>query len=68
MPQYAQFDPTAGSPAPVTGWYDTDILHYPNLPPESCLVQMTGAEWAMHFIDPNGWSVKDGRLIAPEND
>jgi hypothetical protein len=68
MAQFAQFDPAAESPAPVTGWYDASTLTYPNLPDASSLVEVSDAQWAMHFTDPNGWSVKDGRLIAPEND
>jgi hypothetical protein len=68
MAKYAQFDPSAKSPAPVTGWYDADIFHYPNLPPASCLVEMTEVEWAMHFNNPDGWTVNVGRLNPPEND
>lgn len=67
MPKYAQFDATAPSPAPVLGWFDTDIFHYQNLPAQSDLIGLTDAEWAVHFNDPSGWSVKNGVLIPPEN-
>lgn len=68
MPKYAQFDATAPSPSPVLGWFDTDILHYPNLPGLSSLIELTDTQWAVHFNEPSGWSVKDGVLTPPEVD
>jgi hypothetical protein len=66
MPRFAQYDPKAEQPAPVIGWYDTDILDYPNLPGEKELIQMTDSQWAKHFNSPNGWNVNNGKLIDPK--
>jgi len=66
MPRYAQYDSASPSPAPVTGWYDTDILAYPNLPPASDLIEVDASNWALHFNSPGGWTVEDGKLIPPE--
>ena len=66
MTKYAQFDANAPSPSPVLGWFDTDIFHYPNLPEPSELIELNDTEWALHFNEPSGWSVKDGSLIPPE--
>jgi hypothetical protein len=66
MPQYAQFDPSAKSPASVIGWYDTDILKYPNLPAAAALIEVTASQWALHFQEPHGWAISNGQIIAPE--
>jgi hypothetical protein len=66
MSRFAHFDPSAVAPAPVIGWYDTNSLAYPNLPAESGLVAVTDAQWALHFSNPSGWFVKDGKLIDLE--
>jgi hypothetical protein len=62
MPQYAQFDPTVEEPAPVLGWYDTDALHYPNLPAQDALLLMTADQWA-HRMD-QAWAVEGGAFVA----
>jgi hypothetical protein len=63
MAQYAQFDSKAPQPAPIVGWYDTEVFDYQNLPPMSDLIEVTASQWAMHFTDPNGWAVSDGKLV-----
>jgi hypothetical protein len=60
MPKYAQFDPVAPSPQPVTGWYDTDEFNYPNLPPSSSLLQLTQAQWDARQSTP---FIQSGQLI-----
>lgn len=66
MTLYAQFDPTAPAPQPVTGWYDTATLHYPNLPPSTDLVEVDDATWAAHFVNPSGYEVNGSTLqLAP---
>lgn len=67
MTRYAHYDPLHASPAPVTGWYDAEALRYPQLPAASELVQVTDAQWAQHFANPNGWTVVDGQLTAPKS-
>jgi hypothetical protein len=52
MPRYGQFDHSLTPPAPVTGWYDTDVFTYPFLPPSYDLLQVT---------DPTFW---DNRLTG----
>lgn len=66
MPRYAQFDSAAPSPTPVLGWFDTDDFKYPNLPAASDLIELTDSQWAVHFDEPSGWTVKDESLIPPE--
>jgi hypothetical protein len=67
MAQYARFDPQAASPAPVTGWYDASAFEYPNLPVSADLLAVTQAQWALHFEEPNGWTVSNGQLTPPSN-
>lgn len=64
MTQYAYFDSNAAAPSRVLGWYDTDALHYPNLPPASDLFEVTAAEWAARLSNPSGWAVSNGALVA----
>lgn len=61
MPKFAQFDPAAPSPQPVIGWYDTDSVNYPNLPPAANLLQLTQAQWDGRFATP---FVQNGKLVA----
>lgn len=61
MTQYAQYNPAVASPSPVVGWYDTEMLHYPNLP-KAGLIEVTSAQWQQHFADPSGWVVNNGAL------
>lgn len=63
MPKFAQFDPAASDPKPVTGWYDTDILTYPNLPPVSDLLQITQQQWESRGPDYSAWAVSGGALV-----
>jgi hypothetical protein len=64
MALFAQFDPGAPQPAPVTGWYDTSALEYPSLPSNANLIEVTSEQWSAHFSNPNGWAVSDGELVA----
>ena len=59
MAKLAQFDPTAPQPAPVIGWYDTDLLHYPNLPVS--VILLTDEDWAGRLF--GHWAVQDGQLV-----
>ncbi len=64
MPQYAEFDSTAPSPSPVIGWYDTDALVYPNLPPPQNLFQLTSEQWDAHITTPSNWAIDSGALVT----
>jgi len=59
--KYAQFDPSAASPQPVIGWYDTDEFDYQNLPDDSDLLTLTQAQWDSRFNTP---FVNGGTLVA----
>lgn len=61
MPKFAQFDPAAPAPQPVIGWYDTDALDYPNLPPAEKLLKLTESQWDGRMDTP---FVQAGLLIA----
>jgi hypothetical protein len=66
MSLYARFDHAAAQPAPVTGWYDTDALSYPDLPQPADLIEVTPEQWDSHMAKPGGWAVLDGALVARE--
>ena len=61
MPQYASFDPNVSDPSPVIGWYDTDILNYPNLNYDN-MISMTESEWNGRMT--GSWAVSAGALVA----
>ncbi len=61
MTKFAQFDPAAPAPQPVTGWFDTDAFNYSNLPPAANLLQLTQAQWDGRMATP---FVQAGTLIA----
>lgn len=61
MPKFAQFDPAAPAPQPVIGWYDTDFVNYPNLPPASNLLELTQDQWNLRLSTP---FVQNGALVA----
>ncbi len=61
MSKFAQFDPTATAPQPVIGWYNTDLLTYPNLPATANLLELTQAQWDGRFATP---FVQAGALVA----
>lgn len=65
MARYANFDSSDAPPQVIIGWYDTDVFDYPHLPSASDLLEMTDTQWEQHFINPNGWTVVNGQLIAP---
>lgn len=67
MAFFARFNPGLSGAAPVIGWYDTDAFDYSSLPPPSELVKVSDADWSMHFAQPHGWLVEDGRLKEPES-
>lgn len=62
MPQYAHFDHTEQAPQPVLGWYDTDALHYPRLPPKADMLEMTPQQWAQRMS--GRWAVNGETLVA----
>lgn len=63
MTRYAQFDSTQPAPQKVIGWYDTELVSYPNLPDEDDLLVLTDQQWDGRMTDPSGWAVNDGTLV-----
>lgn len=63
MAKFAQYDSTISGPSPVIGWYDLDTLSYPNMPPDSALLELTTDEWLAHFKNASNWAVHDGELV-----
>jgi len=61
MPQYATFDHTVPEPSPVTGWYDNDIVVYPNFPDDADLLLMTAEQWVARMSQY--WAVENGTLV-----
>jgi hypothetical protein len=59
MPKYAYFN-AAANPAPVLGWYDTDVGEWPNLPGSDYLVEVSAADWSIR--DSQAWQVRDRKL------
>lgn len=47
MARYAHFDNTVagGVITQITGWYDTDVFHYPNMPDSASLLGVTDEAW-----------------------
>ena len=62
MARFARFDPAAPAPAPVLGWYDTEVFDYPNLPDAACLLAVTDAQWDHRMEFRHG--VERGALVA----
>ena len=60
MPKYAQFDPSAASPAPVLAWIDTDAFPAA-LPSAASLITLTADQWAAHWSGL--WVVSAGALV-----
>ena len=60
MPKYAQYDPSAAAPAPVTGCLDTDTLPALRLPASGALL-LTAAQWDAHWSGQ--WAVSAGALV-----
>lgn len=61
MAKLAAYDSSQGDPAPVIGWYDTDIINYQTLPPET--LEMTEDEWAARR--DGHWAVSGGSALVP---
>ena len=61
MPKYARFDSTAPRPAPVLGWYDTDLIPYPELPDSADMLELTDDQWAARI--GRSWSVDTHGLV-----
>ncbi|MEO6147184.1 MAG: DUF4376 domain-containing protein [Sulfuriferula sp.] len=59
MPKFAYFN-AAANPAPVLGWYDTDIGEWPNLPGSDYLIEVSAADWAIR--DSQAWQVHHRQL------
>ena len=64
MPQFAHFDPTATAPQPVTGWFDTDLIRYPTMPPAAELLAVSSDQWQQRLANPSGWVVQNGALAS----
>jgi hypothetical protein len=62
MTKYACFDPSSPAPFRVTGWYDTSVFDYPNLPSADWLLEMTDEQWDARLTGV--WAVNDGALVA----
>ncbi len=63
MAYFAQYDPSAITPAKIIGWYNTGAHSYPNLPSASNLLEISEAEWRTHYANPDGWAVSAGKLV-----
>ena len=63
MTYFAQYDPSAITPAKIIGWYNTGARSYPNLPSASNLLEISEAEWQAHYANPDGWAVSGGKLM-----
>lgn len=61
MTKYAYFDHLAQAPLHVLGWYDTDLVEYPELPAPEDLLEMTEVQWAQRMND--FWIVENGQLV-----
>ena len=57
----AQYDHTAAPPQQVTGWFDTELLSYDNLPHTTDRIELTDEQWANRFATP---FVNNGELVA----
>ncbi len=64
MPKYAHFDPAATAPQPVTGWFDTDLVRYPTMPPAAELLAVSYDQWQQRLANSSGWMVQGGTLVA----
>jgi hypothetical protein len=59
VPKYAAYDSSVSAPSPVTGWYDTDLFKYPNLP--QSWLEINNIQWQNRM---NGhWAVQDNNLV-----
>lgn len=59
MAFYASWDSSVPSPSPVTGWFDTTLYKYPDLPSNRILV--SDAIWAAKVVGL--WAVDNGKLV-----
>ena len=64
MPKYAWCPKRPGQ---VLGWYDTDMLHYPNLPPSSELIELNEQQWNARMENPSAFFVEDDRVVKRDN-
>ena len=64
MPKFALYEASGSQPYPVVGWYDTDLLNYPNLPAEDKLFLLTEAQWQAHLINPSGFAIDNDTLVS----
>ena len=62
MPKYARFDSAAPGSTPVLGWYDTDLLHYPELPPDADMLALSDDAWEARM---GGAWVVENHALAP---
>jgi hypothetical protein len=67
MPRYAHIHlEQSDVPKQSKGWYDTDLLKYPNLPPLDQLRVMSDQEWADRHINNHYHSNHDVFMPKPE--
>lgn len=62
MPRFAQID-RSQTPPIVIGFYDTDLIDYPNLPPTADLVELSTADWDNRMAETR-WIVVNGALVS----
>ncbi|MDB5849780.1 MAG: hypothetical protein JWP29_3532 [Rhodoferax sp.] len=63
MPKFVRYDHNAPAPAPALGWYDTDLVAYPSMPPSADLLQLTDQDWA-HHMQGGHWGVSGHTLVS----
>lgn len=66
MTKYAQYNPNAAQPAPVIGWFDTDMFDYAQLPGPEQLVEITDEQWDDRMDRPSEWAIDNGQLVRAE--
>jgi hypothetical protein len=67
MPKYAHIHlEISNIPKLPKGWYDTDLLNYPNLPPKNELREMTDEEWSQRHINSHHHNISNTFVARPE--
>ena len=68
MPRYAHIHLNSTEPKRSKGWYDTDLLHYPNLPPKEELRVMSDEEWGNRHINDHHYNDEFVKKPEPTNE
>lgn len=65
MTQYVYFNSSSKDPKPIIGWFDTEVVDYPNLPPNDSLLEVTEDQWTQHMSDLKGehFTIQNGSLV-----